>query len=72
VRISVPAVLDDLRASNPEKAAQIQAEIRDQFTRSFAKSYAATAITTTPSGVDYILEPLKRSRTDSNWSTHIT
>jgi predicted GNAT superfamily acetyltransferase len=72
VRISVPAVLDDLRNSNPEKAAQIQAEIRDQFSRSFAKSFAATAVATTPSGVDYILEPWKRSRTDSNWSSHIT
>jgi predicted GNAT superfamily acetyltransferase len=72
IRISVPAAIDELRNSNPEKAAQIQAEIRDQFTRSFAKSYAATAVATTPSGVDYILEPLKRSRTDSNWSSHLT
>ena len=72
IRISVPAVIDELRNSNPEKAAQIQAEIRDQFTRSFAKSYAATAVATTPSGVDYILEPFKRSRTDSNWSSHLT
>ena len=72
IRISVPADIDELRTSNPEKAAQIQAEIRDQFTRSFAKSYAATAVATTPSGVDYILEPFKRSRTDSNWSSHIT
>jgi predicted GNAT superfamily acetyltransferase len=72
IRISVPAAIDELRTSNPEKAAQIQAEIRDQFSRSFAKSYAATAVATTPSGVDYILEPWKRSRTDSNWSSHIT
>src|SRR6202163_3030958 len=38
VRISIPADLEGLRTSNPEKAAQIQAEIRDQFSRSFAKS----------------------------------
>jgi predicted GNAT superfamily acetyltransferase len=72
IRISVSADVDELRTSNPEKAAQIQAEIRDQFSRALAKSYAATAVTTTPSGVDYILEPWKRSRTDSNWSSHIT
>ena len=62
IHISIPADLEDLRTSNPEKAAQIQAEIRAQFTRSFAKSYAATAVASTPSGVDYILQPWKGSR----------
>ena len=62
IRISIPAGLEDLRTSNPGKAAQIQAEIRAQFTRLFAKNYAATAVVSTPSGVDYILEPWKESR----------
>jgi len=72
VRISVPKDLDELRTSNPEKAAQIQVEIRDRFTRSFAKNYAATAVATTQSGVDYILEPWKGTRADSSWSSPTT
>jgi len=67
-RISVPADMEDLRTASPEKAAQIQAEIRSQFTRSFAKGYAATAVAPTELGVDYILELWKGSRTDSSWS----
>ena len=70
VRISIPADLDGLRTSNPEKAAEIQAEIRDQFTHAFSKNYAATAVATTQSGVDYILEPWKGTRADSSWDTH--
>jgi predicted GNAT superfamily acetyltransferase len=69
VRISIPADLDGLRTSNPEKAAQIQAEIQDRFTRSFARNYAATAVATTQSGVDCILEPWKGTRADSSWSS---
>jgi predicted GNAT superfamily acetyltransferase len=72
VRISVPTDLDGLRMSNPEKAAQIQAEIRDQFIRLFVKNYAATTVATTQSGVDYILEPWKGRRADSIWDTHKT
>ena len=72
VRISVPTDLDGLRTSNPEKAAQIQAEIQAQFTRLLAKNYAATAVATTQSGVDYILEPWKGTRADSSWDTHKT
>src|SRR5258706_11093985 len=72
VRISIPADLDGLRTSNPEKAAQIQAEIQAQFTRLLAKNYAATAVATTQSGVDYILEPWKGTRADSSWDTHKT
>jgi predicted GNAT superfamily acetyltransferase len=72
LRISIPADLDGLRTSNPEKAAQIQAEIQAQFTRAFSKNYAATAVATTQSGVDYILEPWKGTRADSSWDTHKT
>jgi predicted GNAT superfamily acetyltransferase len=72
IRISIPADLEALRTSNPEKAAKIQAEIRAQFTRSLAKNHAATVIAPTPSGVDYILEPWKGSRADSSWSPRKT
>jgi predicted GNAT superfamily acetyltransferase len=69
IRISVPANIDELRTSNPEKAAQIQAEVRGQFSRSFAKKYAATAVAPTQSSLDYILEPWKAAKTDCGWST---
>ena len=62
VRICVPAELDEMKTENPAKAAQIQSEIRDQFTHWLAENYAATAVAPTPSGVDYILEPMKESR----------
>jgi predicted GNAT superfamily acetyltransferase len=68
IRISIPADIEGLRASNPEKAAQIQAEIRGQFSRWFSKKYTATAVAPTQSSVDYILEPWKGSRADFNWS----
>jgi predicted GNAT superfamily acetyltransferase len=56
VRISIPAGLEALKAADPPKAAQMQSEIRSQFTHWLAKKHAATAVVTTPSGVDYILE----------------
>jgi predicted GNAT superfamily acetyltransferase len=71
-RISVPADIDDIRTSNAKKAAQIHAVIRDQFTRAFAKNYAATAVGSTPSGVDYILEPWKGAQADSSWGQQKT
>jgi predicted GNAT superfamily acetyltransferase len=57
VRISIPASLEALKTSDPAKAAQTQSEIRAQFTRWFGKKYAATAVSRTQEGVDYILEP---------------
>jgi len=61
VRISIQADLEDLKTTDPAKAAQLQSEIRSQFTHWFAKRYAATAVAPTPSGVDYILEPWNRA-----------
>jgi len=61
VRISIPSDLEALKTSDPAKAAQMQSEIRSQFTHWFTKSYAATAVAPTPSGVDYILEPWNRA-----------
>src|ERR1700716_4003352 len=65
VRISVPAILESLKETHPAKAKQMQSEIRKQFTNWVAKKYAATAVASTSSGVDYILEPLKQSRLTS-------
>jgi predicted GNAT superfamily acetyltransferase len=61
IRISVPGDTDELKTANHAKAAQIQREIGEQFTHWLAKNYAATAVATTQSGVDYILEPMKES-----------
>jgi predicted GNAT superfamily acetyltransferase len=58
-RICIPADLEAAKTTDPAKAAQMQSEIRSQFTHWFAKRYAATAVAPTPSGVDYILEPWK-------------
>jgi predicted GNAT superfamily acetyltransferase len=60
VRISIPANLETLKTTDPAKAAQMQSEIRSQFTHWFAKKYTAVAVAPTPSGVDYILEPWKK------------
>jgi predicted GNAT superfamily acetyltransferase len=56
VRISIPADWEALKTTDPAGAAQIQTEIRAQFTRCLAKRFAATAIVRSESGVDYILE----------------
>src|SRR5882757_4393761 len=44
VRISIPAEMEDLKTTDPAKAAQVQSEVQAQFTHWFAKKYAATAI----------------------------
>jgi predicted GNAT superfamily acetyltransferase len=61
VRISIPAALDGLKMEDPARAAQIQSEIRAQFTHWLAKRYAATAVALSQSGTDYILEPWKKT-----------
>jgi predicted GNAT superfamily acetyltransferase len=70
VRISIPADLEALKTTDPAKAAQMQSEIRSQFTHWFAKKYAATAVAPTPSGVDYILEPWKEAGAGSTRRRH--
>jgi len=59
MRISIPANLEDMKTTDSAKAAQIQSEIRAQFTHWLAKKYAAIAVARTKSAVDYILEPWK-------------
>jgi predicted GNAT superfamily acetyltransferase len=57
IRISIPAIFEELKTTDPARAVQIQSEIRAQFTHWLAKKYAATVVALSPSGMDYILEP---------------
>jgi predicted GNAT superfamily acetyltransferase len=62
VRITIAASLENLKKSDPAKAALLQSRIRGQFTHWLAKGYAATAVASNisdPAGMDYILEPYK-------------
>jgi predicted GNAT superfamily acetyltransferase len=59
VRIPIPAEIEDVKTTDPTRAAQMQSEIRAQFTHWFAKKYAAIAVAPSPLGVDYVLEPWK-------------
>ena len=61
VRIAIPAAMEDLKVTDSVQAAHLQNAVRDQFTRWFAKGYAATAVERSPLGVDYILEPWKKA-----------
>ncbi|MBZ5662089.1 MAG: GNAT family N-acetyltransferase [Acidobacteriia bacterium] len=58
-RITIPASLEELKATDPAAAAKIQSELRAQFQHWLGKGYAATAVAPGKSGVDYILEPWK-------------
>jgi len=62
VSITIPANLETLRESDPAKVIKVQSRVRTQFTQWLAKKYAATAVVASESGMDYILEPWKNSR----------
>jgi predicted GNAT superfamily acetyltransferase len=59
VRITIPSSLADMKGSDPDAAARLQAGLRTQFQTWFGKGYIATAVAPVNSGVDYILEPGK-------------
>ncbi len=61
VRISVPSEIENLKKRKPAEAARLQSSIREQFLDWFGKGFAATAIAPGSSGMDYILEPWKKS-----------
>jgi predicted GNAT superfamily acetyltransferase len=61
VRINLPAAIEDLKMADSVGAAHLQNAVRAQFTRWFAKGYAAMAVERCPLGIDYILEPWKQS-----------
>jgi predicted GNAT superfamily acetyltransferase len=56
-RISFPSNIAELRAQDRAAAEQIQANIRQQFEARFANDEVVTAIESTPTTADYILEP---------------
>jgi predicted GNAT superfamily acetyltransferase len=61
VHITVPAEIDDLKKKDPAVAARIQIAIREEFQYQFGKGFAAVAIAPGPAGMDYTLEPWKKS-----------
>ena len=56
VRITIPSNIEELRSSHPAGARETQSEIRAQFLKWLGQGYAATAVTPSTGGVDYILE----------------
>lgn len=56
-RITIPSNFEGLRGSDPTRARQVQAHVRDDFLKWQGKGYVATAVEQTAGGVDYILEP---------------
>lgn len=56
-RISLPANMDEIRASDRETAVRVQTEAREQFTKLFAEGFVATAVESRDAATDYILEP---------------
>jgi predicted GNAT superfamily acetyltransferase len=57
VRITIPSNMEELRASDPSRAYEAQAEVRGEFLKWLGKGYAATAIERGKGGMDYILKP---------------
>ena len=56
-RISLPANVDQLRLEDRDAAVRVQAEVREQFVKCFAEGYVATAMESSDTAVEYILEP---------------
>jgi predicted GNAT superfamily acetyltransferase len=56
-RVSIPANFAEIKESDRQAAAEVQAEAGEQFQIWFAKGYAATGVESRESAVDYVLEP---------------
>jgi predicted GNAT superfamily acetyltransferase len=56
-RITIPSNIEELRANHPSGAQELQAEVREQFLKWFARGYVAVSVAASEGGVDYILEP---------------
>jgi predicted GNAT superfamily acetyltransferase len=54
--VHVPALLDEWKRSDRDKALQAQTEIRTQFLQLFARGWVLTALERTDDGANYILE----------------
>jgi predicted GNAT superfamily acetyltransferase len=55
--IEIPNSLDDWMSSDPPRVQSIQTAVREQFTESFAKGYAAVAVAKTAQATAYQLSP---------------
>jgi predicted GNAT superfamily acetyltransferase len=55
-RISLPANLGDIKASDRDAGARVQAAAREQFERYFAEGYVATSVERLNASSEYILE----------------
>jgi len=55
--LATPAAQDESASPSDSKLIDLQSRIRAEFTNWFSKGYAATAVRSTPSGVDYCLSP---------------
>ena len=57
VRIKVPAEFAKVRATKPDEAARLQAEVRLEIEHWLARGYAATRMETSGESAEYVLEP---------------
>jgi len=57
VKIGVPSNIGELRFLNRVAAERIQSEVREKFEDCFAQGYVATALLTTGSVAEYVLQP---------------
>lgn len=57
VRVTIPSNIEELRSTHPSGARELQSEVRAEFLKRFAEGYAASTVTSSEGGTDYILEP---------------
>ena len=57
VRITIPSNIENLKLVQPAAALELQSAIRAEFLKWFGRGFAATAVSPSAGGVDYILEP---------------
>ena len=62
VRIRVPAEFAELVRSQPDEAARVQAEIRQEFEHWFSRGHAATSVEVEGDGCTYLLQPWPRDK----------
>jgi predicted GNAT superfamily acetyltransferase len=55
--INLPSELEHVKSQNPDRIAQEQTRIRQEFQSWFAKNYAATTVAFSPQGATYHLVP---------------
>jgi predicted GNAT superfamily acetyltransferase len=56
-RIALPSELESWKKSDMGRVAAVQAQVREEFTRWFARGYAAVGVRKTAAGAEYVLAP---------------